>query len=483
LLNIDRRDPKFLAILAVVLVALGNTLYNATLPLHVDEAYYWMMSKHLAHGYFDIPPMLAYLIALFGLAGDAEWLIRLVSISCIGGSALVVRAMAAHLYNERAALWATLIFLALPVTQLGFSITTTDAPNTLFWLLASYAALLALERGETRYFVYTGLCVGLGLLSKYTSVLLPVALFLFVLWRQPRTLLGYRPWLAVVVGMVVFSPAVYWNYQQEWAGFIFRYQFGSGDSSEISLEAIGNYIGGVLVLMTPVFFYAFFESLLRKRYRPAQGRTLGESWLLFLILFVLLFFLYKGLSRPLSYNWFSLAAVSATIYMGGLLERMGQRRRLIIGIAIAVLMSALIKFPDPFKLPPMANMKSRVMGFEEALAQFDDKVPADAWLCGDYYSTTSIAAYHLGHDRSRVLEPFTANRGSDYDYWQSEPQPYLDCYLFIDRKPKKTVKELCTTLQRLNHYDYRDPRYLPREYDLYHCVGERSAAEPTTEQP
>src|SRR3981189_186437 len=50
-------------------------------PLTFDEAYYWMWSKHLAGGYYDHPPMVAFVIrAGTMIAGDTELGVRLVSI-------------------------------------------------------------------------------------------------------------------------------------------------------------------------------------------------------------------------------------------------------------------------------------------------------------------------------------------------------------------------------------------------------------------
>src|SRR3978361_1924588 len=64
-----------LALVALRLVAAAWT------PLTFDEAYYWMWSKHLAGGYYDHPPAVAYVIrAGTMIAGDTELGVRLVSI-------------------------------------------------------------------------------------------------------------------------------------------------------------------------------------------------------------------------------------------------------------------------------------------------------------------------------------------------------------------------------------------------------------------
>src|SRR6266704_6784797 len=67
-----------LTILALVAVRLVAAAYT---PITFDEAYYWMWSKHLAGGYYDHPPMVAYVIrAGTMIAGDTELGVRLISI-------------------------------------------------------------------------------------------------------------------------------------------------------------------------------------------------------------------------------------------------------------------------------------------------------------------------------------------------------------------------------------------------------------------
>ena len=49
-----------LGIVAESLVARARSLRST--PLSFDEAYYWLWSKHLACGYYDHPPMIAFVI-------------------------------------------------------------------------------------------------------------------------------------------------------------------------------------------------------------------------------------------------------------------------------------------------------------------------------------------------------------------------------------------------------------------------------------
>src|SRR5437763_9578145 len=76
----DARIVRNTALVILALVGL-RLVAAAVTPLTFDEAYYWMWSRHLAGGYYDHPPMVAFVIRAGTLiAGDTELGVRLVSI-------------------------------------------------------------------------------------------------------------------------------------------------------------------------------------------------------------------------------------------------------------------------------------------------------------------------------------------------------------------------------------------------------------------
>ena len=67
------------ALLGVLVLIVLRAVVAAMTPLSFDEAYYWTWSQHLAAGYYDHPPAVAYVIRIgTALFGDTSLGVRFV---------------------------------------------------------------------------------------------------------------------------------------------------------------------------------------------------------------------------------------------------------------------------------------------------------------------------------------------------------------------------------------------------------------------
>ncbi len=141
-------------------------------PLAFDEAYYWTWSKHLAGGYYDHPPMVAYVIRLGALiAGDTQIGVRLVSILLAIPMSWAVYRTAQMLFADDRIASASAIFLnATLIVAVGTIIVTPDAPLMVASSFVLYALAKVLTTGRGVWWFGVGVAVGLGLLSKYTAL-------------------------------------------------------------------------------------------------------------------------------------------------------------------------------------------------------------------------------------------------------------------------------------------------------------------------
>src|SRR5207249_9861477 len=138
-----------LAILALVALRLVAAAFT---PLTFDEAYYWMWSRHLAGGYYDHPPMVAFVIRAGTLiAGDTELGVRLVSILlALPMSFAIYRSTEILFGGTRVAASATILLNATLMAAVGTLIVTPDAPLLVASSFVLFFLAKVLETGDRK---------------------------------------------------------------------------------------------------------------------------------------------------------------------------------------------------------------------------------------------------------------------------------------------------------------------------------------------
>ncbi|HEV7436434.1 MAG TPA: glycosyltransferase family 39 protein [Pseudorhizobium sp.] len=210
--------------IAVYAVAL-RIVYQGSIDLIPQEAYYWNYAQHPALGYLDHPPMVAWLIWLgTSVFGDNEFGVRIGATFAWLTTAYFMFRLTKNLFGQTAAFLALMLVSILPFYFFIGILTTPDAPLTAAWAGALYFLERALRAKDAKAWLAAGLCVGLGMLSKYTIALLGPATLVYLLVdpQSRRWLLTKWPYLCAGVVAVLFSPVIAWNANQDWASFHFQ---------------------------------------------------------------------------------------------------------------------------------------------------------------------------------------------------------------------------------------------------------------------
>ena len=237
--------------LAAYLFAL-RAAYLGAIELLPEEAYYWSYSQHLALSYLDHPPLIAWLIAgSTALLGQNEWAVRLPALLCAAVTAGFAFALAEHWLGKTAAAAALALCAALPFTFTSGAMMTPDAPLAAAWSGALYFLYRALVEERPRAWLGAGICIGLGLLAKYTIALLGLGALAFALLdsRARAQLRRPEPWLGAALALVLFSPVILWNRHNEWASFAFQ---STRRLSAAFRPGLHHLVAGVAVLLGPV---------------------------------------------------------------------------------------------------------------------------------------------------------------------------------------------------------------------------------------
>jgi membrane-associated phospholipid phosphatase len=190
------------ALLIARLVYIGTKL----IQLSEDEAYQWIWSKHLALSYYSKPPLIAYTQFLgTALWGDNAFGVRFFSPIITAIISLAVLRFFAREINARAGLVLVLIATATPLASAGAVLMTIDPLSVVFWTAAMLAGWRAIQSdGKTADWLWVGLWMGLGFLSKYTELFqLLCWAVLFTLWPPARKQLRKPgPYLAEVINLI-----------------------------------------------------------------------------------------------------------------------------------------------------------------------------------------------------------------------------------------------------------------------------------------
>lgn len=296
-----RKDGDRSDVLSWRLAALGLIGYSVLLRLAYlglpdllpEEAYYWNYAQHPALGYLDHPPMVAWLIAAgTALFGDTELGVRIGAFLCWFVAAGFCFALARNLYGKGTALTAAMLTAVLPFFFVFGFFTTPDAPLTACWAGALFFLERALSGGRARAWWGAGLCIGLGMLAKYTIALLVPATLAFILLDRPsrRWLRRPEPYLAVILAGLLFSPVIVWNLRNEWASFLFQSVHRLDGQSRFGLPLL---VAAMAMLITPLGLLDAFRTVLSSKRLFAAVFTMIP-----LSVFVLF-----GLSREVKMNW------------------------------------------------------------------------------------------------------------------------------------------------------------------------------------
>jgi len=223
--------PKHAVRMLIAVTLLVRLFCAVNLGLGNDEAYHFLYAVHPALSYFDHPPMMAW-IEMLGLAmpgaGASSWAIRIGFILLFAGSTWLLARVTSRHYGATAGFLAA---YALNISgYYGLAASTfvlPDGPLLFFWLLTIDRLSVALgepESGRLMPWIWVGLAWGGAMLSKYHGVFLPLGTALYFLLHRPmrRWLFQPGPYLAIGLGLALFSPVVIWNAGHGWASFLFQ---------------------------------------------------------------------------------------------------------------------------------------------------------------------------------------------------------------------------------------------------------------------
>ncbi|MEO6810351.1 MAG: glycosyltransferase family 39 protein [Isosphaeraceae bacterium] len=287
-----------------------------------DEAYHYLFTVHRDWSYYDHPPMMA-LVEQVGLTlagGQVSALsLRLGFIGLFAGSTFLMARLTSRFFGARAGVIAAFVLNA--TAYYGAAASTfalPDGPLVFFWLLTLDRMAVALASpGRLSPWIGVGLAWAGALLSKYQAVFLPAGAFLYlVLEPSARSWLRKPgPYLALVLGLVGFSPVIGWNAANGWASFAF--QGGRAvEGLRFRPDALAWFVVGQALYLLPWVWVFLVGVLVRGGRRLLDGASPPERFLLCQAIPPLAVFLVISIGRPVLPHWTLVAFLSVVPMLG-----------------------------------------------------------------------------------------------------------------------------------------------------------------------
>ncbi len=482
-----KKYKKYLIIISVInmLLLLFRILYvtEYNTDLHSEETQYWLWSKNLSLSYYSKPPLIAYINYIStSILGDNEMGVRINAI-IIGFILpyLVYYFTKTSFKDSRAAFIAVLILFAMPFYHHTSLLFTTDSLLILFWTTALITGWQAFLYNKNKYWIATGIAIGLGFLSKYTILLFIPFIIVFVYLYKKDIFKKQGIYITMFVALLICTPVIIWNIENEFVTVKHIFHLSRYNQAKFEpLKIIGNlteYIGGQILVLSPFFIGFIFKGFLRKNACFDSTTRLTSQYLKLSVLLVWTVFIFVAVKK-IEMNWLLFAYPAIPILMSVNYLQKFKIKKLIIPIVLTFITLLLILFPvlfDKFNMghiyPPKMDTFYRMSGWKDLGQHVSNKIDHThsdkVFVFSDNYHIASELSFYVeGQPQTYVIN--LGRRMNQFDLWegieQFESKPYSAIYVSGKPAPAKLI----SSFRELKEYETFNREYREKTVQTLH---------------
>ena len=330
-----------------LLVFLGlNLLQSGSTPLLYDEAYFWYYAQNPSLGFFEYPPMIAWMIWVGERLFEGELGVRLLSTLMGSGTALFLWLSQERPEKQDPRLFA-LLFCAFPLLHLYTFLSLPNSALLFFSAWGFYAFKCYSVHKDIFNTVFFGVSMAGILYSEYLGIFL-IAVFPFA---RPAMVRESAYWKAMGLCLGLYLPHLIWLGLNDWVSIRYTFferplplreplAFTSGTLLKLTL---------VLGLMTP-FVY---KGLLKW-----SRENIISKAAFYLSCTLLVFYFLSSFQRPVSLQLLALFSLPALLLTAAFLTESTVWRKwiwplaggqviLLLYFRIALVIPQISLFPHP----------------------------------------------------------------------------------------------------------------------------------------
>jgi 4-amino-4-deoxy-L-arabinose transferase-like glycosyltransferase len=500
----DGRRYMRMAWLLIGLCTIGRIFYSQLLLLAPDEANYWQWARHLAWGYHDQTPLIAWAIHVTtGLFGHTELGVRLPSIVAMLVASAYAVLIARRWFSPRIAWHSAVLIQSVLAFNVGGLLATADGLQGAAWVATSYHTARGFEENKWRHWLLGGVCFGLGLLSKYSMIIILASIFFYALFspKHRRRLISIKPYAGLAVGLLFFVPVIIWNAANNWNSFRHvAHLGGANESFSLHIDFLAEYIASQAGLLTPMVFVLICGSW----WWVMRRRSSEDHWIHLFLFFtsfpIVICFAVLSLHTRVYANWPCAGYITAAVLTtglwltsssdsrGGRKDRVRPLWRWTVASSYVLTAAVLIHTVWPI-LPIPADIDRsayEIKGWDklgQTVADVQRTMPAssDTFIFGLSYQIASQMAFYMpGQPQTVSINRWT--RPNVYDYWWQDRDLIGKDAIGILERPNKQ-KRLLKAFERVDppipsdlYAERGDPQAEGRSsplktFYLYRCYG------------
>ena len=265
----DGNAASFTGIL-ILITFIARCFIAAYTGLNIGESYYFRGALHLDLSYFDQPPLFFWLAAIsIKLFGLTNFGIRFPAVLLFAGTTWLLYLITKKIFTAKAGFWAAVVMNLSAIFTVSVGCWyQPDAPLMFFWLLSTWFIIQLMvgpgtenseairnSRKTWLLWIAVGISMGLATLSKYHVLFLFAGVFMFIATskNQRHWLRHAGPYMAILMTIIMATPIIWWNYQNNWASFVFQGSRAGvkGETFKLHVDWFLRSIGGQAAVLLP----------------------------------------------------------------------------------------------------------------------------------------------------------------------------------------------------------------------------------------
>ena len=244
-----------------------------------DEAYYHMFAQNLDWGYFDHPPLVAFLVWMGNFIGGelgVRFFVTLLQPIYIYALWRIIRPAD---YSTRDVPLFVLIAAAMPILQLYGFIATPDTPLMLFTGLFLLCYKKFTENNSWGSALLLGVMMAGLAYSKYQGALVVAITVL----SNVRLLKNPKFYAACLLTLLLIFPHLRWQHQHDWVSF--RYHL-IGRNRDFEWSFVTEYILNIFAIFNPFLFPVFLKGWWKSHAKEPVLRAMNAISMGFILFFL-----------------------------------------------------------------------------------------------------------------------------------------------------------------------------------------------------